>query len=66
MSRHRNNSHQQLQQLQNQRTLMSSLATRPHPYNPNINSIHEDELADGRNIILGMLTRIKEVCDQHT
>ena len=66
MNRHRNDNSQQLQQLQNRRTLMNSLATRPHSYNPNINDIHEDELADGRNVILGMITQIKEVRDQCT
>ncbi|KAG9067759.1 hypothetical protein KI688_011346 [Linnemannia hyalina] len=61
MHRHRDNNHQQLQQLQNRRTLTNTPATRHHPHVPNINNIQENELADGRNFIQVMLTQIKEV-----
>ncbi|KAF9115047.1 hypothetical protein BGX30_006416, partial [Mortierella sp. GBA39] len=61
MNHHRDNNHQQLQQPQNRRTLMNTPATRHHPYVPNTNNTHENELADGRNIIQGMLTQIKEL-----
>ncbi|KAF9535235.1 hypothetical protein EC957_001794, partial [Mortierella hygrophila] len=61
MNRHLDNNRQQLQQLQNpRRTSMSTPATRHQPYVPNINNTHDNELADGRNLIQGMLTQIKE------
>ncbi|KAG0072095.1 hypothetical protein BGZ89_008182 [Linnemannia elongata] len=61
MNHHRDNKPQQLQQLQNRRTSTNSLAARHHSYRPNINNIHEDELEDGRNVMLGMVTQIKEL-----
>ncbi|KAG9067776.1 hypothetical protein KI688_011363 [Linnemannia hyalina] len=61
MNHHLDNNHQQLQQLQNRRTLTNTPATRHRPHVPNINNIHENELADGRNLIQGMLTQIKEL-----
>ncbi|KAF8941517.1 hypothetical protein BGZ47_007354 [Haplosporangium gracile] len=62
ITNHRSDNSQQHIQLQNRRTFMNnSLATRHRPYRQNINTIHEDELADGRNVIHGMLTQIKEL-----
>ncbi|KAF9284955.1 hypothetical protein BGZ88_009731 [Linnemannia elongata] len=61
MNHHRDNKPQQLQQLQNRRTSTNSRAARHHSYHSNINNIHEDELEDGRNVMLGMVTQIKEL-----
>ncbi|KAG0275632.1 hypothetical protein BGZ96_003719 [Linnemannia gamsii] len=60
MTRHRTNNQQKIRHLPQLQSSRISMNTT-HAARQNMNNIHEDELADGRNIVQGMLAQIKNL-----